>query len=174
MNKQILIPQQKSSVISEHYDANIIKRNKERGAALPAVVISMVVISLFSLLILTFAMSSTLSSNLLIKNSANKLEYARIYNDFKNDSLEIDENSNTKTLIYSAYDLDDKTTISNENIKAIIVKRENTILLFGVYDFTPNFEKDIIFQTSKISIKLDKNNCFEFNGYYFIPDNLSD
>ena len=64
----------------------------KRGIVLPTVVVTMMVISIMSLLLLTFITSSNLNNNLLAKRSAQKLELEQIFSDFKNNNSNTYEN----------------------------------------------------------------------------------
>ena len=150
---------------------NILNRKKqnlkEKGIVLPTVVISMVIISLFSVLILSFVLSTTLSKNMLSKNSNLKLNYEQIYFDFKQGNDIQFTSSNVYT--YSAFDLE-TNLVKNENVKAIIVKNSNTILMFAVFEESFDKKTDIIYQTSNIAITLSDDNTFEFYNYHFKCD----
>ena len=152
---------------------NILNRKKqnlkEKGIVLPTVVISMVIISLFSVLILSFVLSTTLSKNMLSKNSNLKLNYEQIYFDFKQGNDIQFTSSNVYT--YSAFDLE-TNLVKNENVKAIIVKNSNTILMFAVFEESFDKKTDIIYQTSNIAITLSDDNTFEFYNYHFKCDQI--
>ena len=144
------------------------KSSKEKAFVLPTTIISMLIISIFSALILTFVMSTTLSSNLLIKNSTSKLQYEKIFYDFKTNNLSEYDDLNYNT--YSAYDLQTKQNLENENIKAIVVFNKNSICFFGLYDFTEGNECEIVIQKNNFELVFDENLNFEFYGFYFVKD----
>lgn len=144
------------------------KSLKEKAFVLPTTVVSMLIISVFTALILTFVTSTTFSSNLLIKNSTSKLKYEKIFYDFKTNNLSEYENLEYNT--YSAYDIQTKTNLENENIKALVVFSDDSVCFFGLYDFTDGNEKEIVFQKNNFGIVFDENSNFEFYGYYFVKD----
>ena len=137
----------------------------KRGIVLPTVVVTMMVISIMSLLLLTFITSSNLNNNLLAKRSAQKLELEQIFSDFKNNNSNTYENYTI--YYYDAYD--SESNVLNLNIKGLVAKKDDTVILIAIYDF--NNENVIAYKTNNIDITINDDGSFVYGNYNFTTTN---
>lgn len=140
------------------------KKSKTRGVVLPIVVVSMLVISMFSLLLLTFIAKSQATTKMTYSGVSKKLSYEKIYYDFAAGETFDDEN----IFIYKAYNLEDKHELDGKNIKLIMQKDGGTISFLAVYDF--GLSQKLAYYPCSINLSLDEEDFgFEMLGYYFLP-----
>lgn len=130
-------------------------RNNRKAFILPTTIFSLVVISVFSILMLTFITSMAVQNRAFKASSNNKLIAEKIFFDFKNEMLDSYENIVVTTYISQ----------EDESIKAIIATKNNSVFCFGIYDFSQ--KNTICQQNSNFYIEFDENENLVYDNLIF-------
>lgn len=133
----------------------MMSKNKNKAFVLPSTIFSLVVISLLSILIFSLVLTSNTQNKLLERESNAKLLETNIFYNFKNN-----ESSDFDGIVVQKY-----VSSDDENVKAVIAKKGETTICFGVYDFGEN--TTICFQNTNYDFEIqeDQSLIFESENY---------
>lgn len=135
------------------------KNNKnKKGFVLASTLVSIVIITMVSFLMITLVTSTTVSNRYLVNYSNKKIQAEKIFNDFKNNNL----------ITYDEINVTTYTNSSNSNIRAILMKKNNQNMCFGIYDFSQN--ETVCYQISGFDFEIDENNDLIFSELIFSKD----
>ena len=141
---------------------NNFQKSKEKGFVLPSTIVAIVILSLVSFLMVTLITTTTTSNRFLVNFSNKKILCEKIFNDFKNDKLTDYEN-----ILVETY-----TNTENENICAIVAKKDDKAMFFGIYDFSKN--EVICYQISKFDFEIEENTNLIFGELIFSKDEIGE
>ena len=137
---------------------NNFQKSKEKGFVLPSTIVAIVILSLVSFLMVTLITTTTSSNRFLVNFSNKKILSEKIFNDFKNDKLTSYEN-----ILIETY-----TNTEDKDICAVVAKKDNITMLFGIYDFSEN--EVVCYQFSKFDFEIEENSNLIFGDLIFSKD----
>lgn len=137
-------------------------KSKEKAFILPSTMVAIVILTLVSFLMMTLIVTTTTSNRYLMTVSNKKIVCEKIFSDFKSNSLTEYENISVETY----------TNTENENICAVIAKKNNNIMCFGIYDFST--DKVVCYQTSRFDFEIDEDTNLHFGDLIFSKDEIGE